>query len=455
MDIPRYTYTFEHFGERLKEGHVRLIDYQTGQSHDLQVAIDDKQLSLISYQALYPLLSDLVDIAAAVHMADRLAKSKENLPRSLLLRLPIREQSMINTPMFSQKLQNILYWFTEDYWSFEFLPYTKRGRFSEIQPHLPLRWKQTASTPTRVLLWSGGLDAFAGAYQLLLQDADTRYLLFGTGNNTMISHKQKDIAEDLGVLFPRRTQLVQLPFRLKDESKKVDKNSSARSRGFIFLLLGAVCAMQQGLRSLFVCENGVGAINLPFRKSEVGLDHARSVHPLSLAAMSELLSYVFTQPFTIENPFLTWTKAQMCREPLYEMSARKIAFSTISCDSRHRSRPMQCGYCSSCLLRRQAIAAHGIIDGTGYLTQNEAQRKRKPSDGTHYHAMQSQVHTMRDLFNVSDPWPGLSRQYRSLIDIVDQAEQPQIMISKLLTLYNAYVQEWDTAQQAIGIEFLE
>jgi hypothetical protein len=227
-----------------------------------------------------------------------------------------------------------------------------------------------------------------------------------------------------------------------------------RSRGFVFLLLGAVCSCQAGKDTLYIHENGIGAINLPFRKSEVGLDHSRSVHPLSLIHMGDLLSAILERPFFFRNPFLSWTKAQMCKEPL-ERGAEKQVFATVSCDSRHRAYPMQCGYCSSCLLRRQAIAVSGVIDKTHYQITDNPSRERKSVDATHYRAMLAQVDAMKTLLAVPDSWHKISQRYHTLLDIVDNAEEQETIQAQLLQLYQNYVTEWETFRELIGREFLE
>ena len=450
-----YTFTFDHIGEKLKKGQLRLIDHITNQTRSVRVAVDDYKLPFKHYQATPPLLADLTDLAAAVHIADRLSKNQKDLPRHILIRLPIRQSDILDKPLIHQKLQDLLYWFTEDEWSFEFLPYTKDGRSSELRPCLPL--PQIAMYPTCVVLWSGGLDAFAGLYQQLKREQQINYTLFGTGGNDMIAHAQRCTAAAIEQLFPGRTKLVQLPLRLS-ESRTLRKSSSARSRGFVFMLLGAVCAYQEGQSILYVYENGIGAINLPFRASEVGLDHSRSVHPLSLHYMGELFSSILGEPFTFQNPFLFQTKAQMCREPLFTDAAEVIFTSTISCDSRHRKRPIQCGYCSSCLLRRQAIAVQGIADETPYQITDTLFGKRKRSYGTHYYAMFEQVQTMRKLLASPEPWEGLTQQYKHgrLEDISEKMSKQEYDVKdQILHLYQTYVSEWESVKHIIGPEFLE
>ncbi len=453
MDKINYTYTFDYIGEQLKKGRIRLTDHATNQTYTLQVAVDDGQLLFLNYHSTPPLLADLIDIAAAVHMADRLSKDNGDMPRGILLRLPIRVPEIRDRPSIHKKLQEILYWFTGDHWAFEFTPYSKPGRPAEINTPLPLF--QETPRPTRVVLWSGGLDSFAGVYQLLLKDDNTHYTLFGTGSSSIISSTQRHTAAAMKMFFPKRTKLVQLPFYLEDKGGHVKKSSFARSRGFVFMLLGAVCAAQQGQNRLYICENGIGAINLPFRKSEVGLDHSRSVHPLSLLAMGELLSSILCQPFSFVNPFLFWTKAEMCNDPL-QMGAAKYMFSTISCDSRHRKQPIQCGYCSSCLLRRQAIAFHGVTDQTRYQILEGTTRKRRVDDGTHYYAMLKQVDTMRALLSAEDSWQSMSKHYGNLVDIVEKVGEHQTVTQdQILRLYRKYVQEWDRVRDIIGQGFPE
>lgn len=449
MDYLDYTYEFECISDKVKRGIVKRTNHAANEIRVIPIAVNDDLLPLKHFRSTPPLLADLTDIAASVYLADRLSKGVGDMPRHIKIRLPVRSPEILDRPEICHVLQKLLYRFTEDSWYFEFMPYTKAGRSSEISHCLP--FTQEKIRPSYTVLWSGGLDSFAGVYQHLYRERAGHYTLFGTGGNDMIFHVQKETATTLEKLFPTRTKLVQLPLRLRGSSN-MKKSSIARSRGFVFMLLGAVCAYQEGQNILYVYENGIGAINLPFRESEVGLDHTRSVHPLSLHYMSEFLSYLLEQPFWVQNPYLFWTKAQMCAEPLFN-SASDAAFSTISCDSRHRKRPIQCGYCSSCLLRRQAIAAIGIADETGYQIMN---RERKTSDCSYYYAMIAQVETIRELLSSRESWKRMSQKYTVLEDIVERlGEDKDMMKKQMLQLYQNYVIEWDKVKHIIEREFLE
>ncbi len=461
-----YDFTFEHIGEQYKESGLRIFDYRANRVIDVQIMVDDSQIPLLNYQALAPQHSDLVDIAIAVHLVDRLAtnyskmvRTEKEMPRRIRIRLPLQTYRKLNDTSIPEKLREVLYWFTGDFWTFEFLPYTKHPRTAQRQHPLP--FLSQTNEATRVALWSGGLDAFAGAYQQLCQDNASNYILFGTGSNNYMNATQRETSEMLVGLFPGRIQLLQLPFALRGVNDDIRTSSSMRSRGFVFLLLGAVCAHHIEKNTLHIHENGVGAINLPFRKSEVALDHSRSVHPLSLVYMSDLLSTILGQPFLFRNPFLSWTKAQMCKE-LLTQGFTKLASFTVSCDSRHRAYLQQCGYCSSCLLRRQAIVVSGVPDKTSYQITDNSKRKRNPKDALYYRAMLAQVNTMKTLLATSDSWQRMSQHYLTLSDIVEnmgvQREQEvsqTVLQTRLLQLYREYVNEWEQVREPLGRAFLE
>jgi hypothetical protein len=124
---------------------------------------------------------------------------------------------------------------------------------------------------------------------------------------------------------------------------------------------------------------------------------------------------------------------------------------TKSCDSQHRKKMDQCGYGSSCLLRRQALAAAKLKARTSYVILQENHRSAADPSVSLRH-MLAQVDTLRELLNTSDrpeiQWEMLSRKFPVLDDIVDNcssAEKLTIfdMRSKLIRLYQSYVNEWD------------
>ena len=450
-----YTYLFDPLTEM--PARVRVIDQHVREQYALQVAVDDHQLLLKTHRMMPAEIADLVDVAVMVYVADRLSIRQADMPCCIHSILPVRHPEVLGRSPVVERLQDVLFWYTGDHWSFEFTLRTVHGRSAEVQMCLPIT---DPVQPVKVALWSGGLDSLAGLYNQLVAEPITKYTLLGTGANTLIYSIQQRIAEAVGKQFHNRTKLVQVPYHLL-ESKDVAKSSSQRSRGFVFLLIGAACAYLEGQHTVYIYENGIGAINLPFRESEVGLDHSRSVHPLSLLHMSNLVSQLLGRPFTFENPFLFWTKAQMCAI-LAQRNALDLIFLTITCDRLHREQPMQCGCCSSCLLRRQALAVLGIEDQTPYIVTaaHSDDRARGLSHSNHLRAMLSQVNSLRFRLNAVDPWRSLSKQYVILQEIVDQGARQEgitraVMVERLLQCYSCYVHEWESVQHIIGQGLLE
>lgn len=442
-----YTYSFNDIKEKLN--FVQINNHRQNTNYRAQIAVNDTQFLSAGYQNVPARIADLVDIGVAVYAADRFSVRQGEKPCHIHLEIPVRCAEILDRQIISEQLQELLYWYTGDHWYFTFSKRTTDGRPSELQMKLML--PGDSHYATEVALWSGGLDSLAGLCNRLFMQPNTSYVLFGTGGNTYIQSVQQKVAKSVKCAFPADIKLIQVPLSISKIPNMV-VNRDMRTRGFIFMLLGAACAYLQGQHTLYIYENGIGAVNLPFRVSEVGLDHARSVHPLSLLKMNQLVSLLLDESFSFCNPFLFWTKAQMC-EIFNKTQTTNLIRGTVTCDRRHRQKPMQCGWCSSCLLRRQALAASNIDDNTEYVITHG--RSCRPSDEIHLSAMLDQVKTLQAQLNTSHPWYYLSTQYKVLWEIVDllakQEEIPSTVITgKFLELYRHYVEEWNKVEYIVG-----
>ncbi|MCC6630168.1 MAG: 7-cyano-7-deazaguanine synthase [Chloroflexi bacterium] len=454
MDSVDYTFIFHAI--TATGGLVQFTDHRSRQRRDLRLAMNDDHLILATGRPMLSILADIVDLAGAVYVADRL--SLQRTPRRVRLEvaLPVRHPDVLGSAAVQALLREILFWYTGRHWRFDFLPRRAVGRRAELQRPLP----HIMSAPaTEVALWSGGLDALAGQIGRALANptAMAHPALFGTGANGAIFRTQRDLVDRLEQMLPGQRKLIQLPIRLTGVDG-LPTNGRARARGCVSLLLGAVCAVMEGQAVLHLYENGVGAVNLPLRAASIGLAHARSVHPRSLLLIGRLMSGLLGRPFRYENPFLFATKAQMCRA-LVTAGATELVPFTVSCDRRHRQAPHQCGYCSSCLLRRQALTVAGIPDRTDYRLFTPARRPR-PSDGDHLRAMLDQVDSLDRCLRQPDPWSASADQFLPLVDIVDwigehdgQAAAARTQ-QDLVSLYRRYVLEWEVARPSLGEKLL-
>ncbi|XGV86902.1 MAG: 7-cyano-7-deazaguanine synthase [Limnothrix sp. BL-A-16] len=434
-------------------GNVRCINRSKGKESNVGITIDDREFRCRVQQGFPSIIADIIDLAVAIHATDRL--TIQNLRQEqtyICVCLPVRHPELLNTNSFQDKLSGLLEWATGSRWVFDFCKRLDSGRVVECQPLL----LSPNSHVEEVALWSGGLDALAGLYSRLKASNEASFMLFGTGGNESTLARQKQVFHELQFSFPSRLNLCRVPIRFSDSSLH-RKSKISRARGIVFMLLGAACAYLMGQRILYLYENGVGAINLPYRKSAIGLDHSRSVHPLTLSRVSDVISELLGEKFKIQNPFLFQTKAEMCI-PLAEDKRDDLPQLTMSCDSPHRRQPIQCGYCSSCILRRQALAASRIEDKTQYIVPHV----KKPAGDTssYFQHMLAQVSTLRDLLSVSDnfnlQWKSLTRRFPDLDDIVDRMAMIEVLLhsdmrKNLIRLYQSYVTEWNVVESRISL----
>jgi Queuosine biosynthesis protein QueC len=428
-------------------GSVLFVDHSQDKKLTVGINVDDREFTYRVRAEFPAVVADLIDLAVAIYTSDRLApQSLTEKQRRFHVILPVRHPELLSAESFRTKLDDLLKWTTDSEWVFDFQKRIAPERLVEHQS-LPI-----APQGCEVTLWSGGLDALAGLYTRLLMYPEQQFILFGTGSNNSVYACQKRVYKETESIFPGRCNLFRVPIRF-DYSGEQHKNKLSRARGVVFILLGSACAYLMGQQVLYLYENGIGAINLPYRESAVGLDHSRSVHPLTLLMASDLVSELLGEEFQVKNPFLFSTKAEMCKA-LAKNGRDDLPPLTMSCDSPHRQKPVQCGYCSSCLLRRQSLAASTIKDRTRYVVLHGERPVKQPS--LCFLNMQAQVHTLDSLLGVSDePWKTLTRKFPVLDDIVDRtavAENllPADMRSCLIQLYKNYVSEWNAVESQIA-----
>ncbi len=446
MDDFDYTYIFDDITDRL--GPVQVTNHRVpSEPYVVRVAAKDYLLRYADNALMMPWVADFVDIGLAVYVANRLSRRTHNLPSRILIDLPVRCFDLFSQPQVTAQLQDVLGFYTDDHWHFKFRPRHGFGRFSEVQGSFLM---PDEDLNTEVALWSGGLDSLGGLWDRIQKHTASRYVLFGTGPNTFIHRKQREVARQVRARISLSLDLIQVPIFLFGVGRSHDRGRQ-RSRGFVFLLLGAACALLEGQRKLHVFENGIGALNLSCLEAEVGLDHSRAVHPLALLRMSDLVTTISGQPFHFVNPYLFQTKGELCQS-LALGAPPSLAALTISCDRRRRQpdQPPQCGRCSSCLLRKQSLAVVGIEDQTPYYKTNLSH----PDDRLHLEAMLHQVHAIGTYLSTDNPWEALRDRYPELNTVakrVAKAEgtSSEVIASQLVRLYHRYVSEWNDVRSIV------
>jgi 7-cyano-7-deazaguanine synthase in queuosine biosynthesis len=400
-------------------------------------------------------LEDLLDVAMALYVADRLVRrspGKEIDPqgqaqgREFSLVLPVREVGRWQNPELQQALVLAIEAYTGDGWSFEFtqrafMDTPEQGMFAIDRPEHPF-----------VGLFSGGLDSLAGAVnQLLDPKFDTGIFAVATSNSRLAATQLLTLSS-LSAIVPGKSIL---PVRFDHDFNPITSESvnehnqekSQRARGFLFAALGAVVTQMAGVNALHVYENGVGAINLGYTGASLGLDHTRAMNPFAIERMQTFISTLLGRDFQIVNRSLWKTKGEMCLE-LKRAGFADLAAQTMSCDgfSAVRATPVQCGRCTSCLLRRVSLYHAGISDSGNQYRIDLAAQTLLPSEDRFIglRGMLSQVETLKRA--LAQPH-GLMRAFpdlRAVRNAIVRLEGRPVheVDTELVRMYTAYVSEW-------------
>ena len=404
-------------------------DKHEGQCPPVSFFMNDDPIAHLFGFNIDALSQDLIDIAMAVYLTDRVSPRdprkhhNENWVRNFALKVGVRNPDFWNQKAIQEDICGFLSNLTDDRWNLEFCLLSGEDRFAMFQPGLALAPQFTP----RVALFSGGLDSFAGAAINLAQNPQDSFVFISAAtHNRQISQQRKQIKR-LGNKN-RKGEIVHytVNFGIKwQESEKMIQEKTQRTRGFLYMTLGAVAAINAGSSNLEIYENGIGAINLPYDGSQVSAMNSRSVNPITLMEMERLIRKIIGADFTIENKYLLLTKGEMCTEvTLYEH--RDGVVETFSCDGFpvHETGKSQCGVCTSCLLRRLSMESANIgefdpgeqygIDLTSSNVFPSFDRLRA------LRAMDWQYHQINQGLTGPNPWQELAFKFPELQTIVSE-----------------------------------
>lgn len=451
-----FVFDFREFG-RVKWGRASESTIQESTPHAMQYFMDDRTIDRRFGHEIDSLCADWMDVALACYLADRLAlrplarAGGRHWSRAFRITLPVRELDRW-TNAVADSLSALLKFLTEDSWQFEFVKYQGPTRGVGFQRSLfPFK----ADSATRVVLYSGGLDSFAGTAQELWASPRSNCVLVSGVTNPRQQAGQASQVGHLRVLTSEHICHVAVPYGLRWAGSGGERREEAsqRTRGFLFLTLGAVSAIAAQASKLFLYENGIGAINLPYDASQVGTYSSRATHPATIFRMEGFIRMLMGREFSIENPFLFATKSEMCRHEAVRRSGDLLPL-TFSCDGfpvRAKNRG-QCGFCTSCLLRRLSIQAAGLseYDRKGYLNDLCAPGYVGSERNLHaLRAMDWQAYRLHRALSKENPWEALLDEFVELrrlqLDFYRSGGvQPSELQRRLLRLYATYTEEWQS-----------
>lgn len=380
---------------------------------------------------------DLLRVFSAVLDADRLSPRQPSdggrEMRALIWQRQIDIEIAVEDPgrwtAVSAAVATLLKFMTDDSWNLTFVPASKPPE-QQLMPAMEVR------EADEVALFSGGLDSILGLY-LRSRETPRRFLAVSACGNDVRGRAQLAAVRRLqeeGV----DVQWLKFVHQLRGSHRSRRQiESSQRTRGLLFLSMGAAAACRLEKAHFAVYETGVGCINMSICRAQVGAEGTRALHPRTLTLFNAMLEAVLDRPVRVFAPFFLSTKGELCRAAGDKLS--RFASVTNSCDEGdgHKPNPMHhCGVCTSCLFRRIALHTAGRGDPSTYRDRVMRKHGEYEQRAFEYHARDlMDCANFADLLQL-DPNVRFSRE-APLSDAPTAAEAEKAVLS----MYRRYAAE--------------
>ncbi len=303
---------------------------------------------------------ELYRLAAAIYSADTRIVRKEafdNWSRDIALHFPVSDLNLWQEA--KDTLEKLLNFLTGDHWEINFRQDTiPRPSINKN------KWKHGAKLETKkVSLFSGGLDSFIGASDLLSKK-ESVILVGHHSDNTTINY-QKLAFGALKKNYPdQKSVFISLFVRPPSGIGE----PTTRSRSFLFYSLASLVASSLGEEaSLIIPENGFIGLNIPLTLTRLGSLSTRTTHPHTVFLFSELLRNL-NMPIPLAVPYKFMTKGEMLVNANDPNFLKENLNMTMSCAHPATGRfskgnpNFHCGYCVPCIIRRAAVNKAGFSE---------------------------------------------------------------------------------------------
>lgn len=328
------------------------------------------------------LYEDLYIIGLSIFAIDKRVSRKntyDSWTRELDVSIPVIEKGRWDRVKI--QWERMLCFLTGDKWSLSFRQsneiFSERKRKS--------RKEINVDKCTCVSLFSGGLDSFCGAIELLKQGESP--CLIGHNEYPKLRTKQEELCKMFCKEYPEQNSVF-VSFTANSRApqntsgKLLGSENTSRGRSLLFLCAAVTVAGIIGEEiPVFVPENGFIGINIPLTNNRKGTCSTRTTHPYFIKAFNEILSLTGLKN-NVKNFFAFKSKRQIVDNVRHEEAFKLGAGMTISCSHpclpRYRQEgdktyPRNCGYCYPCLIRKSSMLDVEEFDGT--YSQNEVTYK--------------------------------------------------------------------------------
>lgn len=327
-------------------------------------------------ETLQPRILDLLQIAAYIFCADRMANrgsrssvNNDSWARSYEINVPVMDYDFWNDSKVSNAMSEALQFMTGDRkYIFKFHMATESilelknkqlslfcGEFEGIEE----------ADKIDIMLFSGGLDSLAGAIQRLNKECKRKLCAVSHKSSKTVIHTQSVIINHLNGRY--NNSVHQYGFECHNHKMKSIEESQ-RTRMFLFSAIAFSICSCYGKHEFYVYENGITSINLPKQGDVINARASRTTHPKTLGLLKTFYR-LFDDSFEIVAPYYNKTKAEIM-EIFSLYHEESIISSSVSCSSTRDKQGAHCGCCSQCIDRRFAIYAAGLSDYDALYTHD-------------------------------------------------------------------------------------
>jgi len=315
-------------------------------------------------------LRDLICIAAFVLAADcgtrrgteKTVDDGRSWRRDFRFVIPVSDVQFWEGEEVLSSLRHTLGFLSDDHYEFHFVAGARDwgGRQLSFRPTTGRTFAPWDHIE-EVVLFSGGMDSFAGAVKEVLVDGRD-VLLVSHRSSTRMHGRQKGLVDDLRKRS-RNAGPWHLGVTVEKRSEALRVENSQRSRSLLFASIAGAVAWLCNRRRVRFYENGVIAINLPISDQLLGALGTRTVHPVVVEGFAKLLTLVTAEPFEVDNPFQESTRADVAAL-IRDAGAADLMRYTWSCARVRHAKKHQpfCGVCSQCVDRQFAVRTAGVLD---------------------------------------------------------------------------------------------
>jgi len=316
----------------------------------------------LGVQGVSSICEDLYIIALSVFATDKRvprAITSDGWTRNLDLSIPVIELDKWNS--VCKDIEKMLSYLSGDIWNISFRTCSIENRYKDEHKR-PSKKNIDLQSFDAVSLFSGGMDSYCGAYEMISQDK--KIMLVGNKEYGGLDNIQKELLEHItktlkdngSMLFSFSARAYQPLY--SDFSRS---ENTSRSRSFLFLSAAICIADLIGDNTpVFIPENGFIGLNLPLTASRKGSCSTRTTHPYFLKSLNSILSKIGIK-HCISNPYAFLTKREMVQNLKDLEGFLDKIHLTISCSHPKNGRwkgdsgPSNCGYCYPCLIRQASL----------------------------------------------------------------------------------------------------